>query len=375
MRSSGGLIAIAAAVVTGAMLTAVALGDSAPAKISLAGSAQVAAASRLPAAGNPHGHAPVPKAARRIDTSHPNHVVGHGTAASCTSAAVVRAVAKGGIITFNCGPKPVTITMRATAKVVNTSKRVVLDGAGKVALSGAGKRRILYMNTCDKRQKWTTNHCNNQANPQLVVQNLTFRGGNAQGSGPRDMAGGSGGAIYDEGGRLKVVNSRFINNRCRSTGPDLGGAAVRAFEMYTKSPVYIVHSTFTGGVCSNGSALSSIAASWTVLNSLFGHNRAIGFGANPADPGTPGGGSGGAIYTDGDAYNVTVAGTIIRFNHAREGGGAIFYVCDAQCGGAFLRIRHSTLHDNPSAGFHNFPGTIFYHGAAGHLITVKSHLD
>lgn len=357
------------------MLAAVAPGTSALAKVSLAGGTKAAAASRLPAAGNPHGHAPVPKAARRVDTSHPNHVIGHGTPASCTSAAVVRAVAKGGIITFNCGPKPVTITMRATAKVVNTSKRVVLDGAGKVALSGAGKRRILYMNTCDKRQKWTTNHCNNQANPQLVVQNLTFRGGNAQGSGPRDMAGGSGGAIYDEGGRLKVVNSRFINNRCFSKGPDLGGAAIRAFEMYTKSPVYIVHSTFTGGVCSNGAALSSIAASWTVLNSLFGHNRAIGFGANPADPGTPGGGSGGAIYTDGDAYNVTVAGTIISFNRAREGGGAIFYVCDAQCGHAYLRIRHSTLHANPSAGFHNFPGTIFYHGAAGHLITVKSHLD
>src|SRR5438105_2918923 len=187
MRSSGGLRAIAAAVVTGAMLAAVAPGTSALAKADLGGGAKAAAASRLPAAGNPHGHAPVPKAARRVDTSHPNHVIGHGTPASCTSAAVVRAVAKGGIITFNCGPKPVTITMRATAKVVNTSKRVVLDGGGKVALSGAGKRRILYMNTCDKRQKWTTNHCNNQANPQLVVQNLTLRGGNARGSGPRDM--------------------------------------------------------------------------------------------------------------------------------------------------------------------------------------------
>jgi hypothetical protein len=358
------------------MLSAVAPGASALARVSPAvGAKAVVSASRLPAAGNPHGHAYVPKAARRVDTSHPNRVVGHGTAASCTSAAVVRAVAKGGIITFNCGPKPVTITMRATAKVVNTSKRVVLDGGGKVVLSGAGKRRILYMNTCDKRQKWTTNHCNNQATPLLVVQNLTFRGGNAQGSGPRDMTNGSGGAIYDEGGRLKVVNSRFINNRCFAKGPDLGGAAVRAFEMYTKAPVYIVHSTFTGGVCSNGAALSSIAASWTVLNSLFGHNRAIGFGANPADPGTPGGGSGGAIYTDGDAYSVTVAGTIIRFNHARAGGGAIFYVCDARCGTAYLRIRRSTLHNNPSAGFHNFPGTIFYHGAAGHLITVKSHLD
>ena len=40
----------------------------------------------------------------------------------------VTAVAAGGIITFNCGPKPVTIMMTATAKVVNTSHRIVLDG-------------------------------------------------------------------------------------------------------------------------------------------------------------------------------------------------------------------------------------------------------
>src|SRR5712671_3821557 len=42
--------------------------------------------------------------------------------------------------------------MRATAKVRNTSSRVVIDGGGKVTLGGAGIRRILYMDTCDKRQ-------------------------------------------------------------------------------------------------------------------------------------------------------------------------------------------------------------------------------
>ena len=51
-------------------------------------------------------HVPVPKAARAVDTSHPDHVVGHGTPAGCTSKRVVRAVAKGGVITFDCGPAP-----------------------------------------------------------------------------------------------------------------------------------------------------------------------------------------------------------------------------------------------------------------------------
>ena len=64
---------------------------------------------------------PVPAAGRAVDTSHPDRWVGHGTPAGCTSAAVVAAVRKGGVIRFRCGPKPVTIVMRSTAKVVNTA--------------------------------------------------------------------------------------------------------------------------------------------------------------------------------------------------------------------------------------------------------------
>src|SRR5947209_6589386 len=67
--------------------------------------------------GNPKGHRYVPPAGRAVSTAHPDHVIGHGTPASCTSAAVVRAVAEGGIVTFSCGPEPVTIKMTATAKI------------------------------------------------------------------------------------------------------------------------------------------------------------------------------------------------------------------------------------------------------------------
>ena len=70
------------------------------------------------------------------------------------------------------------------------------------------------------------------------------------------------------------------------------------------------------------------ASHWDVFNSVMTNNRAVGFGANPAQSGTAGGGSGGAIYTDGDNYNVLIAGTVIRRNSAREGGGAVFFVVD-----------------------------------------------
>src|SRR6266550_1293451 len=92
--------------------------------------------------GNPQGHFPVPPAGRAVDTGHPNHVIGSGQPAGCTSGAVVRAVAAGGIITFNCGPRPVTIVMTSTANVIKTRHLVVLDGGGLITLSGGGKRRI-----------------------------------------------------------------------------------------------------------------------------------------------------------------------------------------------------------------------------------------
>ncbi|HEX5496380.1 MAG TPA: hypothetical protein VFX70_17595 [Mycobacteriales bacterium] len=325
----------------------------------------------LPAAGNPDGHAAVPAGAAAVDTSHPTRVIGDGTPASCTSAAVVAAVAAGGIITFSCGPDPVTITMRATARVRNDhGPLVVLDGGGRVTLSGGGVRRILYLDTCDKAQVWTTSHCQDQQYPRLTVQNLTFADGNSTGE---LSEGGGGGAILDRGGQLTVVNSRFVRNRCDSTGPDLGGAAIRALSQWHGLPVYVVDSTFggapgQGGTCSNGGALSSIGVSWVVLNSVMTYNTAIGRGANPAKQGTPGGGSGGAIYTDGNTYTVRIAGTLIEHNHANEGGGAVFFVSNDRTG--TMSIEGSTLRANPSDGFETsgFPG-IFFLGAHDPTVT------
>lgn len=296
---------------------------------------------------------PVPPAGRAVDTSSPDRVIGNGTPASCTSKKVVRAVAHGGVITFDCGPEPVVIRLHHTAKVVNTSHRVVIDGGGLVTLSGAGKRRILYENACDPRQVRLKN-CQDTRHPRLIVQHLTLAHGNSSG----DFWEG-GGAIFSYGGRVKVVDSTFVGNRCDRTGADLGGGAIRARFQYHNRPVYVVNSTFVGGRCSNGAALSSINVSWTVLNSVFRWNKAIGYGANPARPHTPGGGSGGAIYADGETYTVRIAGTLMRRNHAREGGGAVFFVSNDLTG--HLGIHWSTLRHNVSENFETRPG-IFYEG-------------
>ncbi len=323
----------------------------------------------LPIAGNPEGGCEVPSEAQLVDTSSPTRVVGDGSAASCTSRAVVDAIAAGGIITFDCGPDPITITLEETAKIHNdTGPEIVIDGGGKVTLSGGSARRILYMNTCDESLTWTTSHCDDQDHPRLTVQNLTFVDGNA--SGEED----GGGAIFVRGGRFKIVRSRFFRNRCAESGPDIGGASVRVFDQSEDLPVYVVDSTFggaeaLGNVCSNGGGLSSIGVSFTVLNSVFTHNDAIGVGANPMRDGTPGGGSGGAIYNDGNTFTLTLCGTRIEDNHANEGGGAVFFVSNDRSG--HLVIDRSTLRRNPSDGFETIPG-IFYLGDGDPQITSST---
>jgi predicted outer membrane repeat protein len=307
----------------------------------------------------------VPAAGRAADTSHPRHVVGRGTPAGCTSAAVVAAVRAGGIIRFSCGPKPIVIRMSTTAKVMNARPQVVLDGGGLVTLSGEGRRRILYMDTCDPAQVWTTSHCQDQASPELVVQNLTFTDGNSTG---QQFDGGGGGAIFARGGQLRIVNSVFADNRCERDGPDIGGGAVRALSEYHDLRVYVINSRFIANACSNGGALSSIGVSWTVLNSRFLGNRATGIGANPAGPGTPGGGSGGAIYNDGDRMSLSIGGSLFENNHANEGGGAIFFVSDDRSG--TMAIRHSTLKRNHNDRFQTagLPG-VFFLGAREPTVT------
>lgn len=286
----------------------------------------------------------------------PHRVVGTGTPGSCSSAAFVAAVAKGGRITFDCGEDPVTIKLKRTAKVVNTTKRLVIDGGGKVTLDGAGKRRILYQNTCDPKQIWTTSHCNDQRYPRLVLKGLTFAHGNSTGN---KVEGGGGGAVFVRGGQLSIVDSVFRANRCDKHGPDLGGAAVRVLDMWQDRPVQVGTSTFKGGRCSNGGALSSIGVSWDINTSTFTGNRAIGHGANPKRRGTRGGGSGGAIYLDGNRFTLKLRKVTIEDNRANEGGGAIFFVSNDRTG--TLRIAKSTLRRNPSLRFETpgLPGIFF----------------
>lgn len=320
-----------------------------------------------PAPGNPAGTCTVPPEAAAEDTSVPTTVVGDGTPASCTPAAFEAAVQRAGVITFDCGPDPVTIVLPHEIRLVNDAGPDglgdrIIDGGGRVTLSGAGLHRILYQDGCDPSLHWITDHCQSYEHPRLVLQNLVFADG-ASGDPER-----GGGAVYARSGQLKIVNCVFVRNRIFPVGPDVAGAAVYAFQQ--AGPVYVVNSTFGGGeglgnVGSNGGALGSIGVSWTVLNSLMTHNQAVGAGQNPARPGTPGGGSGGAIYNDGNTFTLTVCGSEVAHDTARELAGAVFFVSNDRTG--TLVLDRSWFHDNAGLDVQDLPG--FFVLAGSRVIT------
>lgn len=330
--------------------------------------ASTTAAADVTPTGNPSGQCSVPLEARAVDMTRPDRVVGNGSPASCSADAFIEAVALGGKIAFDCGPDPVVITLDRPAKVVNdAADDVVIDGGGLVTLSGGDTTRILYMNTCDPEQHWTTAHCDNQATPRLTVQNLTFSHGNSA----NELEYDGGGAIWARGGQVKVISSRFFNNTCQETGPDVGGAALRVFSQYENRPVYVVGSTFggapeLGNACANGGGVSSINVSWSILNSLFSHNRALGNGGNPAEGGTPGGGSGGAIYSDGMSNTLSVCGTRIEDNQVNAYGSGIFFVNNDH--GGSLRLDRAVVRNNGGGGWNVLPGVSMHEDTAYELI-------
>jgi hypothetical protein len=104
---------------------------------------------------------------------------------------------------------------------------------------------------------------------------------------------------------------------------------------------------------------------------VFSGNKAIGSGANPARSGSPGGGSGGAIYLDGNLFTLRIAGSVVQNNTAKEGGGGVFFVSNDRTG--TMRVENTTWKGNRSDGFETsgFPG-VFFLGARPPTVTGPS---
>jgi hypothetical protein len=127
----------------------------------------------------------------------------------------------------------------------------------------------------------------------------------------------------------------------------------------------VVNSTFggseeLGNSCSNGGGISSIGVSWSIYNSVFSHNRAVGRGGNPAQENTPGGGSGGAIYNDGNTMTLSLCGVSIKHNEVVQHGSAIFFVTNDHSGD--IVIADSVITDNRGGSWYETYPQISNHG-------------
>ena len=87
-----------------------------------------------------------------------------------------------------------------------------------------------------------------------------------------------------------------------------------------------------------------------------------------------GGGGGGAVYQDGNKFDLSLCGSSLHDNAASQGGGALFYVSNDLTG--TMSIVDSVLKANPSGQFETagLPG-VFVLAAPGQPVVTRSTLS
>ena len=222
-------------------------------------------------------------------------MVGTGTAASCTEAALDAALAGGGMVTFDCGPGTHTIGL-TSEKIISDDTQI--DGGGAITLNANNGHR----------------HFRVQSGVDLELSGVTLRRGREQ----------SGGSIYNNGGTVVVKNSSLIENKADGTSGNNGGAIYNSggiVEMYGSTFIENTADSVGGAVYNDGGFVT-IAASTFFSNLSFG-------------------GGGGAVRTTGGS--VTIKGSTFDRNQARAGGGVFI-------GGGTVTIENSTFSKNLAGG-------------------------
>jgi hypothetical protein len=163
-------------------------------------------------------------------------------------------------------------------------------------------------------------------------------------------------------GNLTVIDCIFTGNQAAPLGPDTGGGAI--YIEGSKNGAVIVGSTFTNNSGANAGAVGSLFAELDIYNSLFTNNAATGNGANSDDASmcsamnagqneVGSGGNGGAIYGDGNSFNITLCGDAVLNNAAgaKAFGGGLFFTSDNMQGA--LTITDTTMTGNTGGSWTN----------------------
>ena len=247
-------------------------------------------------------------------------VVGTGSPASCTEAALDAALAElypgatapGGVLSFNCGPNPHTIVV-TSEKFLNDG--TVIDGGGLITLSGGNSTRIFFVSQ--------------QARVEL--RHIQLINGYAAG----------GGAIYMEPNLSGDYTYLTLNDvTLRDNNSTTFGGAINA----RHASLSVTNSHLTGNSSNGGGAISLNEGVLTMINSEVLNNRSILAVA-----------SGGGL----DVWNATldIQTTTFRNNQSLQSvGGAILL---GFCSGT---IANSLIDQNTAAliggGIYQFNGSV-----------------
>jgi len=234
--------------------------------------------------------------------SNGNNIVGNGTAASCTLAALKAAFNQyTQRIEFNCGPQPISFQLDLTYL---TNGSVQIDGKNKVTLVAPPGNRVFQVQ-----------------NGSLTLKGLTLTGG--------AVPAGCGGAIEVNTGMLTMNQVRLFNNSAQTGGGlcvhDTASAELYDSSISTNSSssggggIYVAGSLFTSRSDISGNTANAIGgggiyaatASVDVFHSSITWNRARGTGSK-----------GGGVLTDATSY-VNLYTSTVSSNSAFKGGGVM----------------------------------------------------
>jgi uncharacterized repeat protein (TIGR01451 family) len=251
-----------------------------------------------------------------------------GVVTDCSSEADLRAkLTGGGLVTFNCGLAPVTISLTTTdiaGSHLTITETTTIRGGGLITLQGNGSARIL-----------------NVDNNTLILDGLTLSNGRALTSSPNDAGGALrivnssvvtiaestlsnnqadflGGAIFADNSKLNIRHSSLFDNQARFGGAiyirTLSNPGSMAKATIINSA--IISNTATDG---DGGAIRTFDTELTIVNSTLSNNRAL-----EVSGGLPGGDGGGISVSGSIGSSITlITNTTIYSNFASINGGGI----------------------------------------------------
>ncbi|SEJ50276.1 hypothetical protein [Demequina mangrovi] len=210
-----------------------------------------------------------------VRTARGRTVVGDGTSASCTAAALARAAARGGLVSFDCGGEARIVLHEPLALCATAGcdpegppvGRLRIDGGGQVTLVGGGATRLIEARGCAEDGAG----CDGASGPHLVLTRIELEGGVAPAVADDPLGLGGGGAIAMVGGRLTLGAVTLDSNSCADAETGTGGAVLA---QGMTAAVVVRGSAFVGNACGSGGALAVVDAPLRVSGSTLVDNTA-----------------------------------------------------------------------------------------------------